>query len=121
MKPRILVIDDDPEFLEMMQELLGERYLVSVAEDAFQGTECLMEHTYDLVILDDQMPGMSGQELANLMAASSRLSKVPIVFCSGFPEVLKRASRLHYAILPKPFMPHELFDKLHLFSISPTE
>ncbi len=118
MKPHILVIDDDPSFLEMMQGLLGERFLVSVAEDAFQGAECLMEHTYDLVILDDQMPGMSGEDLANLMAASPRLKQVPIVFCSGFPEVLRRASRLHHAVLPKPFTPRELYEKLNQFSIT---
>ncbi len=117
MKPRILVIDDDSAFLEMMQDLLGERFLVSVAEDAFQATECLMQHIYELVILDDEMPGLTRKELRNLMAASPRLNQVPVVFCSGFPKVLKRATQLHRNILPKAFMPHELFDKLNQLSV----
>jgi len=59
----ILVVDDDPSFLSVMHEFLGEKHDVFTAENGQQALESLSTHRVDLVISDVNMPGMTGPEL----------------------------------------------------------
>ena len=61
---RILVVDDDPETVELMSEILSkEGYQVDTAADAQSALHLLTEHEPDVVITDIQMPNMDGMEL----------------------------------------------------------
>jgi len=64
MPHRILVIDDDPTVLKMLDHYLGDtlRYQVTMAPSGEEALECAMQGHYDLCIMDVRMPGLSGSE-----------------------------------------------------------
>ncbi|MCE4556928.1 hybrid sensor histidine kinase/response regulator [Roseateles cellulosilyticus] len=81
---RILIVDDLPENLLALQALLSEdRVRVHTAQSGQEALSLLLEHEFALALLDVQMPGMSGFELAELIRGSSRTRHLPIVFVSA--------------------------------------
>ena len=60
-KPRILVIDDEPFFLQLLTEALSEKFQISLAKNGRQGlTRAEGEAKPDLILLDVVMPEMDG-------------------------------------------------------------
>lgn len=61
----ILVVDDDPSILEVLQRFLGDvlRYEVAVAADGESALDLAMGRRFDLAIIDVRLPGISGSEL----------------------------------------------------------
>ena len=63
-QPLILLVDDDPVILELMQEILRPgAYAVDIAHNGREAVERLEDHPYDLVLTDMVMPEMQGLEL----------------------------------------------------------
>ena len=63
-RPRILLVDDERPFLEILEkDLVAEGYDVNTAADGSTGIKAAMENQPDLVILDIMMPGMDGLEV----------------------------------------------------------
>lgn len=78
---RILVVDDNPEIREIIQILLsGEGYLVDEAKDGAAALDRLKNQTFDLIILDIMMPGLSGYQTC---LEIRRTSNAPILFLSA--------------------------------------
>ncbi|MCP4574386.1 MAG: hybrid sensor histidine kinase/response regulator [bacterium] len=93
MKPRtgddltMLVVDDRQENLSSMRQLLRRPGLVILT--AASGNEALglmLEHDLALVLLDVQMPGMNGFEVAELMRRNERTRHVPIIFVTAIDK-----------------------------------
>ena len=85
-RPVILVVDDDAPILLLMRNLLREFGFEPVA--AGSGPQALEEaqrRTPDLVLLDRNMPGMSGDEVLERMRAHDGLASVPVLILSGEP------------------------------------
>jgi len=83
-KPTILVVDDDQPIVTLMRKLLAEFGFDAVT--AMSGTEALAAaraHPPALVLLDKNMPGMSGTDVAHAMRADPALERVPILVLSG--------------------------------------
>ena len=80
----ILIVDDKPENVYSLKATLE---LHSFAADtAYSGEEALkkaLKHTYSLIILDVQMPGMDGFEVAEILAGSTHTRDMPILFLSA--------------------------------------
>ncbi|HXG65328.1 MAG TPA: HD domain-containing phosphohydrolase [Blastocatellia bacterium] len=70
--PRILIIDDEPNVLSVLYSLLSEQYECKTATNAREALEHLREHSFDLVLSDIMMPGMSGLELLEEIMRLSR-------------------------------------------------
>ena len=69
----LLVVDDYPENLISMRALLARQdWQVLTACSGIEALSTLLEHEVDLVLLDVQMPGMDGFEVARLMRGSQR-------------------------------------------------
>ena len=65
MKKKILVVDDEPNMRELLREELEEEgYEVEAAENGEEALKKFSSGDYDLVILDIEMPGMNGLEVA---------------------------------------------------------
>jgi two-component system phosphate regulon response regulator PhoB len=85
-RPIILVVDDDAPILLLMRNLLREFGFEPV--EARNGEEAIAEarkRTPDLILLDRNMPGMSGDEVVRAMRSDDSLSEVPILILSGEP------------------------------------
>lgn len=77
----ILVVDDNPEIREIIQILLsGEGFLVEEAADGSAALNKLKEQTFDLIILDIMMPGLSGYQTC---LEIRKTSNAPILFLSA--------------------------------------
>jgi two-component system NtrC family sensor kinase len=83
---KILVVDDEPDFRNMVAHELGEEgYGVSVANDGVGAIACLAETEYDVVITDVRMPGASGVDV--LRAARSRTPETQVVMTTGYASL----------------------------------
>lgn len=92
---RILVVDDDRTHLVTTQELLeDEGYEVAVQAGAFGATERIMVTKPDLVLLDVNMPALSGDVLLGLLKDREQTRDVPVVLYSSNDEsALRTAAR----------------------------
>ena len=83
-KPVILVVDDDGPILVLMRNLLREFGFQPVtAETGSKAIDVAREQRPALVLLDKNMPGMSGAEVAHALRADPALERVPILILSG--------------------------------------
>jgi len=83
-KPTILVVDDDQPIVTLMRKLLAEFGFEAVT--AMSGAEALdaaRNHPPALVLLDKNMPGMSGAEVSLALRAEPGLESIPILILSG--------------------------------------
>jgi CheY-like chemotaxis protein len=83
----ILLIDDDPMILETAKRLLErEGFRVIVYSEGFNATNFAARHEPDLVLMDVNMPFLSGDNLAGLFRRHPSLKHVPIVLFSSNEE-----------------------------------
>jgi len=117
--PRVLVVDDREENLEAMRAVLDDDgswqlLCVNSGEAALQ---CLLHDDISLVLLDVQMPGMDGYEVAELMHGNPRTRHTPIIFVSAIartPELILRGYNTGAVdFILKPFDPAMLRQKVH--------
>jgi CheY-like chemotaxis protein len=111
---RILLIDDEDPIRQIcLKALTRVGYIVDGASCSEDGWTALLYSHYDLLITDDQMPGLSGFELIRKL----RLAKVtmPVILASGAigPEIMTANKWLPPAtILSKPFSMNELLESV---------
>ena len=80
----ILIVDDDSEWSQAVSELLGEwGYSVATAPNGLAGLHLLARQPADLVIVDMQMPMMSGAEMLAELRKLPRLEATPVVAVSA--------------------------------------
>jgi response regulator RpfG family c-di-GMP phosphodiesterase len=80
----ILVVDDTPDNLMLMADLLREKYRVKVANSGEKALRILQgDPLPDLILLDIMMPGLSGHQVAELLQQDPRTRHVPIIFLTA--------------------------------------
>jgi CheY-like chemotaxis protein len=85
-RPLILVVDDDAPILLLMRNLLREFGFEAItASNGPEAIEKAREKTPRLVLLDRNMPGMTGDEVLEKMRAEDGLSGLPVLILSGEP------------------------------------
>ncbi|WP_313485039.1 hybrid sensor histidine kinase/response regulator [Stutzerimonas kunmingensis] len=116
----LLIVDDLPENLLALDALLqapGVR--VHQAESAEQALELLLRYEFALAILDVQMPGMDGFQLAELMRSTERTKQIPIVFVSAAGRELNYAFKGYESgavdFMQKPLDAHAVRSKVSVF------
>ena len=106
----ILVVDDEPNYLVVLSELLKEEgFEVFTAQSGEDGLKIAKENDLDLIITDMRMPGMDGLEL--LKTVKSFNQDLPIIMVTAFGEVEKAVVAMKagaYNYLAKPFSNDEL-------------
>jgi DNA-binding NtrC family response regulator len=78
---KILVVDDDDAIRETLYELLSEEYACQTADTAEQAFAKLEGDSFDVVVTDISMPGISGLELLKHMR--QRFPSTPVIITSG--------------------------------------
>ena len=117
---KLLIVDDLPENLRALDALIrDEQRLVFQAQSGEQALSLMLEHDFALAILDVQMPGMDGFELAELMRSTSRTRNIPIVFVSAAGRELNYAFKGYETgavdFLYKPLDPDAVRSKVSVF------
>ncbi len=82
-KKKILAVDDRPEILMVLSEVLKDDYHVLCVPSSETALKVLDKHEISLFILDIGMPNMNGIELAKRIKSTSKFKEVPIVFLTG--------------------------------------
>jgi len=109
---RILVVDDEPQLLSMWTEMLGLfGYRVTPHSSSLEALEYFHADPdqFDLVLLDQTMPGLTGSELAQQMLA--KRPELPIILATGFSESITPAQAREIGIrdfVLKPILGNDL-------------
>ncbi|EJL76530.1 hybrid sensor histidine kinase/response regulator [Variovorax sp. CF313] len=117
---KLLIVDDLPENLLALEALIrAPGRIVYRAASADAALALLLEHEFALAIVDVQMPGMNGFELAELMRGTERTRHIPIIFVSAAGRELNYAFQGYESgavdFLHKPLDPHAVVSKVHVF------
>lgn len=120
-QPRVLVVDDDFEMVDLVHEVLqliscqmlvatdGEKALSLLYDEAGQG------HSVDVVLLDVMMPGEDGFRILGRMKADPILMQTPVILITGLDSVMAKARGLQMGAddyIIKPFDPQELLARI---------
>jgi CheY-like chemotaxis protein len=114
-RPRVLAIDDDPDFREGLTDALDALgYPVTAAASGREALDVLRtEPLPDVILLDLRMPDMDGREFREAQRGDSALSQIPCVVVSGSREVEELGRSLGAAaVLAKPFRIQTLVDSI---------
>jgi len=113
-KPVILVVDDDVPILTLMRTVLREfGFEPRVASTGAEALAAVQEETPDLILLDKNMPGMSGSEVVRALRDEAGLKKVPILILSGEPVAPDEIARFGAAgAITKPFDIADLVERI---------
>lgn len=107
---RVLVVDDEPEILALLESVLGPTCQVLSAQSAEVALELLKEQGVDLIITDQRMPGMTGVELLEIVA--ERWPRTVRVILTGYEDAEPMLSAVNtgqvYRYLLKPFNAAEM-------------
>jgi len=82
---RLLIVDDNIEWLSMLEELfLSEGYQVDAVKNGMDALKAAEKHSPDLIFTDLLMPEMDGFTLCQKLKSRAELNDVPVIFCSGY-------------------------------------
>lgn len=82
-RPKILLVDDMPANLSLLAGALGEHYELQAANSGEDALEAVAADRPDLVLLDVNMPGISGHEICRTLKGSPESADIPIIFLTG--------------------------------------
>lgn len=115
---RIVAIDDEPDVVETIVQLMQDFGFEIVGEtDPKKGLSVVADLKPDAVLLDIMMPGMDGYEFAGEMAASEETREIPIVYLTskGIRDDLCRSfSQGGTMYVKKPFLAQELAESIKI-------
>jgi len=116
-KRKVLLVDDDPDLVEMMSKVLEDdgRFEVRVAANGFDAGMMVKEYRPDLIVLDVMLPDINGKEVCQRVRADTTLEDVRIICISGMIEddkisELKAAGADEF--MHKPFDVEELIERM---------
>jgi CheY-like chemotaxis protein len=115
-KLHVLVVDDDVRMIKTLKLFLEDEYQVATAVNGTIALRYLENKPADLILLDYEMPDLSGPEVLDLIRSHKGLTKIPVVFLTGASERSKIAKALALkpqGYLLKPVERAALMSKLH--------
>jgi CheY-like chemotaxis protein len=120
MKSNLLVVDDRPENIRVLEALLGSNYAMTPALSGKEALDLLQEKEVDVILLDIEMPVMDGYETAQRIKQMERCQDIPIIFLSGVfmddPYVKKGYECGAVDYFTKPFEPSILRKKVAIYA-----
>ncbi len=112
LKKRVLIVDDDPVFVRILQaDLRVAGYEVLAANDGYRGIETAQKELPDLIIMDIMMPGMDGHKTSELIKESHLTADIPIIYVTAKDGLLDEELAIEIGadyFLKKPYEPDVL-------------
>jgi CheY-like chemotaxis protein len=107
----ILVVDDNPDLLELLREGLSDHFTILLARNGAEGLTAVAEAHPDCAIIDIRMPDIDGLQLVRALRGDPTTRDMPLIILTALPEdqgllpgLLSGADRY----LTKPVLPSEL-------------
>ena len=83
LKESILVVEDNPDLLELISSVLEAHFRVVIAKDGNEGLSLLIEGGISLIVSDVMMPGMDGIEFCGRVKSSLETSHIPLILLTA--------------------------------------
>lgn len=117
-KPRILIADDDPDILDVLEITLSQdNYEIIKAMDGGEALQTIKSKPLDLVLLDYNMPKMNGRQVCMEVKKDILLRHLPIIMVTGKGEVSDKVGGIDAGAddyIVKPFEPKELLARIRM-------
>jgi len=107
-KTRILIVDDEPNNLRLMMQVLNDIYELSFAANGMKTLEIVQKINFDMILLDIMMPEMDGYELCKRLKADEKTKHIPIIFVTAKDDSNDEAKGLQLGAIDyivKPISP----------------
>jgi diguanylate cyclase (GGDEF)-like protein len=117
-RPKIMVVDDDPDFTTKIAfDLRNDNLLVKTVHDPMKLLDALQEFPPDVMLLDVMMPGMNGFEVCQMLRGMPRWRDLPIIFITAEIHIEARVKAFTSGgddYLPKPVVTEELLARVRV-------
>jgi len=114
---RILVIDDEPDLVELVTyNLTREGFKVSAVSDGEEALDKIKKGDFGLIILDLMLPGLQGTELCRIIRNNPKTAMIPIIMLTAKGEIADKIKGLETGAddyVTKPFSPKELIARVN--------
>ncbi|MHB9155642.1 MAG: response regulator [Endomicrobiales bacterium] len=115
-KPTILIADDDQQALTILEQImLGQGYRVITARGGAEAREKIGDFKPDLIILDNYMPDLSGNEICREVKENPRTRFIPVIMLTGYTETPEKVESIEAGaddFVNKPFKAVELTTRI---------
>jgi diguanylate cyclase (GGDEF)-like protein len=117
-KPRILIVDDDPDILDVLEITLSEEnYEILKAMDGKEALRIIKSKPLDLILVDYAMPKMNGRQVCAEVKKDILLQHIPVIMVTGKGEVNDKVGGIDAGAddyIVKPFEPKELLARIRM-------
>ena len=125
MTKTILVVDDDPDMVEVLCEALkGAGLATTTARDGAEALKKARSHTPDLILLDLMLPRIDGYAVCELLRAEPTTAATPVIMLTGLPGEFPRLAGVESGatdFIQKPFETAQLIQRVqHLLNAPPS-
>lgn len=114
-KARILLVEDNPQVLQVLAHLLKDHYNLSFARDGKEGLSKIEQLKPDLVVSDIMMPRMNGYELVHAIKAHPELKMIPVILLTSKADTESKIKGFEEGAdeyLSKPFNNQEVLTRV---------
>ncbi len=118
-RQKLLTIDDNKLIHTLVEKTVGHEFDIITALDGMEGLQKAVFESPDIILLDVEMPGMSGFDVCSTLKSSEETSHIPVMFLSSLSD--ERSQIMGFEVgavdfLVKPFKAPELIAKLDALS-----
>lgn len=116
-KKRVLIVDDDADILDVIRITLGDEFELIEARDGQEALDKARQSSPDLILLDHQMPKMTGRQVSAILRGDVLLSHIPILMVTGKGELEDKVKGIEAGVddyIVKPFEPAELLARVKM-------
>jgi len=82
-KSKILIVDDSSTNIEILTQMLSDLYEVYSSRESGKALKMVKDHKIDLILLDVEMPVMTGYEVCTLLKTDEETRNIPVIFVTG--------------------------------------
>jgi two-component system sensor histidine kinase/response regulator len=112
---RVLLVDDKPENLKLLAEMLSEEYTIQVALSGARALRAVDEQAPDIILLDVNMPGTDGFEVCRALRDNPETCEIPVIFVTALAktdEIVRGLNLGAVDYITKPFQTEELIARM---------
>ena len=111
-KPKVLIVDDTPENIQVLMGTLKDQYAIVAAINGEKALKmAVAEPRPDLILLDIMMPGMDGFEVCSRLKSDPETRDIPVIFLSALDDTANKVKGFATGAvdyISKPFQPEEV-------------